>query len=195
MAKSFTSRERELIQANLIEACKQCWNRYGYHKTGVRELAELANISTGAFYQFYASKELLFVATAQRYQQELIDLFHRTMAERPNKRGVAAALKAIIAATSDLAWLRSMWAEWPVIMRKLPPGYLEQDFRADIARITDIVARYDLQPTRDPAAVTQIIDLLLTAVSRQDYLPGDTRASVDFIVDAVVDALFAEETP
>jgi len=117
------------------------------------------------------------------------------MAERPNKRGVAAALKAIIAATSDLAWLRSMWAEWPVIMRKLPPGYLEQDFRADIARITDIVARYDLQPTRDPAAVTQIIDLLLTAVSRQDYLPGDTRASVDFIVDAVVDALFAEETP
>ena len=195
MSKGFSAQERDLIHANLIEACKQCWSRYGYQKTGIRELAELANISTGAFYQFYGSKELLFVATAQEYQQELIDLFHTTMAAHPGKRGVALALKAIISAMAHMAWLRSMWQEWPVIMRKLPPDYIEQDFRADMARIAGIVEEYGLKPTRDSESVTQIIDLLLTAVARQDYLPGDTRASVDFIIDAVIDALFEQETP
>ena len=190
MAKSFTEHERHLIQANLIDACRQCWNRYGYQKTGVRELAELANISTGAFYQFFSSKELLFVATAQEYQQELIDLFHRTMAAFPGKAGVAESLKAMISAMSGLPWLTSMWAEWPVIMRKLPPDYIEQDFRSDIVRIADIVQQYDLKPKRNSESITQIIDLLLTAIARQDYLPGDTRDSTDFIIDSVVDALF-----
>jgi len=190
MAKSFTDRERDLIRTNLIEACKQCWSRYGYQKTGVRELAELANISAGAFYQFYSSKELLFVATAEAYQQELVELFHTTMSAFPGKRGVAESLKAMVTAMSGMPWLTSMWAEWPVIMRKLPPGYIEQDFRADMVRIADIVQQYGLKPTRDSESVTRIIDLLLTSVARQDYLPGDTRESVDFIIDSVVDSLF-----
>jgi len=191
MAKGFTAYERDLICANLIDACKQCWSRYGYQKTGVRELSELANISTGAFYQFYASKELLFVATAQEYQQELVALLHTTMAADPTKQGVANSLKAMVRAMAGMPWLKSMWQEWPVIMRKLPPDYIEEDFRGDIGRIAEIIQQYNLTPTRDTQSVTQIVDMLLTAITRQDYLPGDTQESVDFIIDAVVGALFA----
>ena len=190
MAKGFTDHERDLICANLIDACKQCWSRYGYQKTGVRELSELANISTGAFYQFYASKELLFVATAQEYQQELVSLLHETMAADPTKQGVANSLKAMVRAMAGMPWLKSMWQEWSVIMRKLPPDYIEDDFRGDIGRIVDIIQQYHLTPTRDAQSVTQIVDMLLTAITRQDYLPGDTQESADFIIDSVVDALF-----
>jgi len=190
MAKRFSDRERDQIRGNLIEACKLCWSRYGYRKTGVRELAEMANISAGAFYQFYDSKEMLFVATADQYQRGLVNLFHQTMATCPGKRGVAQAIKAIVSAMSDMAWLTSMWEEWPVIIRKLPAGYIEQDFRGDVIRIDEIVRQYGLKPRRDNESTTQIVDMLMASVARQDYLPGDTRASADFIIDAVVDALF-----
>ncbi|MCL2464123.1 MAG: TetR/AcrR family transcriptional regulator [Micrococcales bacterium] len=190
MSKSFSEHEQQAIQADLIEACKQCWSRYGYQKTGIRELAALANISTGAFYRFYDSKELLFVATADEYQRELIDVFHRTMATCPGKRGVALAIKAIVSAMSRMAWLTSMWDEWPIIVRKLPRDYLEQDFHRDVIRIDEIIAQYGLTPKRDIESTTQIVDLLMTAVARQSYLPGDARESADFIIDAVVDALF-----
>jgi AcrR family transcriptional regulator len=59
----------------LITACKECWNRYGYQKTGIRELAELAGISPAAFYHFFASKELFFVETAQEYEKEMEAVF------------------------------------------------------------------------------------------------------------------------
>jgi len=190
MAKSFGERERELIQADLIEACKQCWSRYGYQKTGIRELSQLANISTGAFYGFYDSKEMLFVATANEYQRELIDLFHKTMAECPGKQGVAQSIKAIVAAMSGMPWLTSMWEEWPVIARKLPPDYIEKDFRGDVIRIDEIIQQYQLTPRRGIESTTRIVDILMAGVAHQNYLPGDTSESVDFIIDAVVDALF-----
>ncbi|MCL2470748.1 MAG: TetR/AcrR family transcriptional regulator [Propionibacteriaceae bacterium] len=190
MAKSFGDRERELIQGELIEACKQCWSRYGYQKTGIRELAQMANISTGAFYRFFDSKEMLFVATANEYQRELIDIFHTTMAQCPGKQGVATSIKRIVAAMSSMAWLTSMWEEWPVIIRKLPPDFIEEDFRGDVIRIADIIQQYGLTAKRDTESTTQIVDLLLTAVTRQNYLPGDTGESIDFIIDSVIDALF-----
>lgn len=190
MAKSFSEHERGLIRQNLIEACQECWSRFGYQKTGIRELAEMANISAGAFYQFFDSKEMLFVATADEYQKGLVQLFHDNMQKRPDKQGVAASIKAVVSAMTDMPWLTSMWEEWPVIARKLPAGYIEQDFRGDIVRIEEIIGQYHLVPTRSVESVTQTLDILLTSVTRQNFMPGDTRESVDFIIDAVIDALF-----
>jgi len=190
MAKSFSEHERGLIRQNLIDACQECWSRYGYQKTGIRELTDMANISAGAFYQFFDSKEMLFVATADEYQKGLVQLFHDNMQKRPDKHGVSIGAKAIVSAMADMPWMTSMWEEWPVIARKLPAGYIEQDFKGDIVRIEEIVHQYNLVPTRDIESVTQVFDILMASVTRPNFMPGDTRESVDFIIDAVIDALF-----
>ena len=190
MSKSFSEHERDLIRQNLIEACKECWNRYGYHKTGIRELAVMANISSGAFYQFFDSKEMLFLATANEYQKELTRLFHEKMQNHPGKQGVAEGVKAMASIMADMPWITSMWEDWPVIARKLPPGYIEQDFRGDMVRIEEIIRLYKLTPKRSAETVTQIIDILLTSVSRPNFMPGETKESVDFIIDAVINDLF-----
>jgi len=190
MAKGFSEHERVMVRQGLIQACQECWSRYGYQKTGIRELTEMENISTGAFYQFFESKEMLFVATADEYQKTLIALFHETMRRQPDKSGVAASIKALASAMSGMPWLTSMWEEWPVIARKLPPGYVEQDFQGDIVRIGEIVAQYGLSPTRSIESVTAIIDILMASVVRQDFMPAGQQESIDFIIDAVVDNLF-----
>lgn len=193
MAKSFSEHERNLIRQNLINACKKCWHRYGYQKTGIRQLAEMAAISTGAFYQFYDSKELLFVDTAQEYEKELTTLFESAMQKSPDKHGIAAGLKAILAAMADMPWLTSMQEEWPIIARKLQPDFIEKDFRKDMTRIKEYVEIYGLQTRENAETVTQVIDILLTSVGQLKYIPGDTSAATGFIIDAVVDKLFKEE--
>jgi len=190
MARGFTEHERGVIRSGLIEACKQCWTRYGYHKTGIRELTEMAGISAGAFYQFFSSKELLFVAAADDFQAGLVALFDENMAANPGRRGLAESLQAVAERVSQASWLTAMWDEWPAIARKLPPDYVEQDFHRDTLRVARIVERYELTPKRDIESVTQIMDILLASVSRTKFMPGETTESFDFIIDAVVDALF-----
>ena len=190
MSKSFNEHERNLIRQNLIDACKECWSRYGYHKTGIRELAAMANISSGAFYQFFDSKEMLFLATANEYQKELTRLFHENMQKYPGKQGVAEGVKAMTSIMADMPWITFMWEDWPVIARKLPPGYIEEDFRGDIVRIEEIIRQYKLVPKRSTQSVTQIIDILLTSVTRPNFMPGETKESVNFIIGAVISDLF-----
>jgi len=191
MTKSFGEHETELIRHSLIEACKQCWNRFGYRRTGVRELAQMANISVGAFYRFYDSKEMLFLATAGEYQEELVTLFHESMRKSPDKHGVADGLRAMSAVMAQQPWLAGMREDWPVIARKLPPGYIEQDFHGDVVRIDSIVAQYGLTPRVSVETATRIIDILLTSVNQVgDMVPGETAAAADFIIDSVVDKLF-----
>jgi len=190
MAKSFTDQERELIRAGLVSACQTCWARYGYHKTGVRELASMVDISPGAFYQFFSSKEALFVAAAEAFQADLVALFHTHMTRQPNKQGVAASLKAVVAELGRASWLSAVWEEWPSIARKLPPGYVEDDFVKDTLQIEAIVRQYKLVPHLTTEQTTLVIDILLASVSRTAFMPGQTSQAFDFMIDAVVEKLF-----
>ena len=190
MAKSFSDHEREIIRRGLIDACKQCWTRFGYHKTGVRELAQMAGISAGSFYQFFSSKEVLFVAAAEDFQLELVQVFHENMARYPGKRGLAESIKVVARQVAGASWLTAMWDEWPTIARKLPPDFVEQDFQRDMLRISQIVAEYGLKQRQTTETVTQIIDILLASISRTNYMPGQISEAFDFIIDAVVDKLF-----
>ena len=63
MAKAFDDNERKLIKDKLKEGALLFIQQQGVRKTSVDELVKYANISKGAFYLFYTSKELLFFDT------------------------------------------------------------------------------------------------------------------------------------
>jgi len=190
VARSFSDYERKVIRQDLIKACQQCWSRYGYQKTGIRELAEQAGISTGAFYQFYDSKELLFVDTAKAFQQGLEAVVHRSMRQVGGKQGLIKSLQTVAAAMVQMPWLSAVWDEWPLIERKLPPGFNEEDFRFDVVNMAEIVQQYVLTPRLDINDVRQVIDITMMSVNQAVNLPDPTKRSVDFIIDAVVTQLF-----
>ena len=58
--KAFDDNERKLIKDKLKEGALLFIQQQGVRKTSVDELVKYANISKGAFYLFYTSKELLF---------------------------------------------------------------------------------------------------------------------------------------
>ena len=68
MPRKFTKYEKNNIIKRLREAAIQSLAQYGIRKTTVDEITRQAGIAKGSFYQFYDSKEMLFL--------EVIYLFH-----------------------------------------------------------------------------------------------------------------------
>ena len=74
MVAAFTAEEKEVIKRKLHTVAKECLQRYGVKKTTVDQMAALADISKGSFYNFYSSKEMLFFTVLEEYQ---IDVMNR----------------------------------------------------------------------------------------------------------------------
>jgi AcrR family transcriptional regulator len=92
MPRGFNEREKESIRKNLLEAGRARLVTLGMMKTSVEDLARVAHISKGAFYQFFPSKEALFItlfAEAERdYRHQL-----REFARRPGRTPSARLLQ------------------------------------------------------------------------------------------------------
>jgi len=190
MAKGFTKHEKNIIKQKLIDSCMECWNRYGYQKTNVAELCEEAGISTGAFYQFFDSKELLFVESAQAFSDELLKDFHEHLQKEPNKIGFANGLKEIIHKMQTMNWFLKMADEWPVIVRKLPPEFMEKDYQGDITRYSHLVEKYGLVPKKSLEEITTILQMVSASLVFKEKFIGNTTDALDFIIDSVVEKLF-----
>ena len=77
MPRGFTDYEKEVITRKLRDAARSYLTQYGIRKTTVEELAGKADIAKGSFYQFYESKEQLFLDVIflfhDQIQQNLLD--------------------------------------------------------------------------------------------------------------------------
>jgi len=61
MPRAFTEEERTRIRNSLIDAGRTCFLKYGIRKTTIDDLVTLAGIAKGSFYQFFKSKENLYL--------------------------------------------------------------------------------------------------------------------------------------
>jgi AcrR family transcriptional regulator len=68
----FTDAKRERVRETLHETGRELFARYGLDKTTIAELTEPAGIATGTFYQFYDSKEALYIEILEAYGEELM---------------------------------------------------------------------------------------------------------------------------
>ncbi|WP_277556172.1 TetR/AcrR family transcriptional regulator [Halobaculum limi] len=64
--KGFTDEQRDRIRSDLLEAGRELFAQYGLSKTTVADLTGEVGIGTSTFYQFYDSKEALYLAVLDR---------------------------------------------------------------------------------------------------------------------------------
>ena len=72
MPKPFTPEEKDIINKSLIEKGTKIFGKYGLKKTNVEDLTKAVGIAKGSFYNFYKSKEDLFVEVIKQSQYKLI---------------------------------------------------------------------------------------------------------------------------
>lgn len=184
--RGFTSSESELIRARLIEACRECWERYGFQKTTVAELARSAGISTGAFYGFFTSKALLFAETAIFYAEQIADNFKRSLPEDATKENLATAIKGMVRDFAERPWLISGDGGLEM-MRQLPPGEAERLRGLDLSFVREVLEQHHLVCTVSVEEFTAIIYALCLSENVHDVVGEHYLTALDILVDGAVD--------
>jgi AcrR family transcriptional regulator len=76
MPRAFTEKEREKIRRSLIRSGRTCFLKYGIRKTTIDDLVTMAGIAKGSFYQFFTSKENLYL---ELFMQEIPAMMARLL--------------------------------------------------------------------------------------------------------------------
>ncbi|GAA0515099.1 transcriptional regulator, TetR family [Halorubrum aquaticum] len=67
----FSESERDRIRSQLIEDGRELFARFGFDRTRIRDVTESVGIGTSTFYQFFDSKEALYVAVLHAERERL----------------------------------------------------------------------------------------------------------------------------
>jgi len=64
-------------QRRIETAALELFTRQGFHGTNIREIAERAEVSTGAIYTYYPTKESLYLSVLEKYRARIQDLLDK----------------------------------------------------------------------------------------------------------------------
>jgi AcrR family transcriptional regulator len=187
MPKGFSEQERDIINEKLITACEEYWNLYGYQKTNIRDVCSKCGISSGAFYLFYESKELLFIETAARGVKRLLSIIDKNMpADNPTKQDFAKALKIMAKEIANTKWLLSLENDYEIFKRKLPP----EAFKNFVDIYSFQAEKYRFSPNISPQAAKTVLGILMTVRLNKKETSKRYDKAYEFIIDSVIDRLF-----
>ncbi len=77
MPKAFSDREKKIIKKKLLEKGKEYFRIFGLKKTNIGELTKSIGIAKGTFYNFYKSKEKLFLDILEKVEQDHVDFLSK----------------------------------------------------------------------------------------------------------------------
>jgi AcrR family transcriptional regulator len=199
----FSDAERERIRTQLIEAGRDLFAQFGFERTRIKDITDAVEIGTSTFYQFFDSKEALYVEVLCVERDEL-------------EAQIDAAVSAVATPREEVrTMLETMFREIhanPLISRLIVDNELyalhDQLSAADqeelAARIQQSELSYadqwvDVAAFRieDPAVVRGLIrSLVFTTRSRDTLVEAGNTASYEAVesalIDAIVDGLFVE---
>jgi AcrR family transcriptional regulator len=144
MPKAFTARENELIRNRLVELGYKQFSLYGLKKTNVEELAKAAGISKGAFYNFYESKEILFMDVAElaekRFRQEIFAVIDLP-GSSPRVRLTTVFMKAfeLLKTIPILQFLTG--SDFDVLIRRVPAEKIQEHMTSDQKFFEELITR------------------------------------------------------
>jgi AcrR family transcriptional regulator len=188
MAKAFSEQEREIINEKLTAACEECWNLYGYPKTNVRDLCSKAGISSGAFYLFYESKDLLFVKTAIKAVNRIVSIIDQNMPPvNPTKQDLAKAFKIMAKKIAKAKWLLSLENDFEIFRRRFPP----ETFKDFVDLYSLQIEKYRFSPKVSRQVGNAVLGALISLRLSPKMSGKDYDKAYEFIVDCTIDRLFA----
>ncbi|TKX74439.1 TetR/AcrR family transcriptional regulator [Halorubrum sp. GN11_10-6_MGM] len=88
----FSNEDRERIRGDLVEAGHDCFARFGFDRTRVSDVTDVVGIGTSTFYQFFNSKEELYLAVLLNEREHMFETLESAVAEAATPREEAEAI-------------------------------------------------------------------------------------------------------
>ena len=196
MATAFSAAECALITQRLLQSARRHASLEGMTKTTVDDLAADAQISKGAFYRFYASKELLFLDMLNHWQREIFAKGHQMLEENahlPMQERTAAAFRAVLQSILRNPIEKFIVRDLPVLLRRVSPAILENHYRSEEEFLVEVIRSVGVKlrvPERTAAAAIHILAL---SIAHADQVGPSYTDGLGALVDAACHQLIASE--
>lgn len=172
MANAFTQREREEIERKLLLSAEKCAATIGMKHTTIEQLAADAGISKGAFYKFYASKELLFLAVLERLHTQMYgsaEQVLRQCAAMPPRERTLRALERVFDELRRHSMSTFLQRDLPTLLVRLPQEEIEAHYHSDTEHIQRIIELAHVRLRAPVATVSCVVNVLLTTLMEAGY--------------------------
>ncbi|MBR4081926.1 MAG: TetR/AcrR family transcriptional regulator [Clostridia bacterium] len=196
MATPFTPAECEQITLRLREAARSHAVREGMIKTTVDDLASDASISKGAFYRFYASKELLFLDMLDHWQREIFAKGQQVLdsnAQLPMQERTALAFRTVLQSILKNPLEKFFVRDLPVLLRRVPRAVLEKHYRSEEQFLVDVINAIGVKLCVPPQTAAAAIHILALSIGHADQVGPSYADGLNALVDAACHRLIASE--
>jgi AcrR family transcriptional regulator len=142
MPKGFTEHEKELIGKRLLEHGYKMFSAYGLKKTNIEEIAKAAGISKGAFYNFYESKETLFMDVVEEAEKRVrAELLAVIDLPGPSTRArLFAVLKKAFDLFESIPILQFLTgSDYDLLFRRVPADKVQEHVASDQAFFDEVI--------------------------------------------------------
>ncbi|MBN8629858.1 MAG: TetR/AcrR family transcriptional regulator [Rhodobacterales bacterium] len=171
-----TEKRRQAQRARIIAATQACFLRRGIHQTSMQDIIRESDLSAGAVYGYFASKEELIVASIAESMHSVAEVLD-PIASAPPSGGLFAALKAIWEGLNlrrqetgidygRLALLGLAEAQTDTALN----AHLQEQYRVFLARCADLARLYD--DIAEPDRTGKLVFVLMFGLSAARSLLG-----------------------
>ena len=197
MATAFTSEEKEVIRKKLHKVAKECLQRYGVKKTTVDQMAAMADISKGSFYNFYSSKEMLFFTVLEEYQ---IDVMNRLT----EQLGMEAKIDTnrLVQLLYDFyqdfrySFMYTIFKnhEMELLVRKLPKEVITNHHLIDDRMVKKIVSRINIRENVSVEIVSALFrTIAMTILHIEEIGEKQFDTTLKLVIQGVVEQVTKED--
>ncbi len=157
----------EARRQQILDASSACFARQGFHQTTMQDICGEANLSPGAVYSYFASKEEIIAASCQECQKQSVDFIQAAAQSSDDPLEVLDFL-----IDSGLAWLENpesqehtrlniqLWAE-ALRSPQILAEFQQANFETWRAAITNLISqsqeRGEVLATLDPESVARVL--------------------------------------
>ena len=162
-----TEAHLEARRRQILDAASACFARQGFHQTSMQDICREADLSPGAVYRYFASKEEIIAATCQECQEHNLEHMQTATGQRKDPLEVLDLL-----VDSDFGWLDNpevqdhlrmniqLWAEAlnsPQVMEVFRRDFLDIWLEALTRLVGRVQETGQLNPSLEPASAARVL--------------------------------------
>ena len=193
----FSEEDRERIRAELVEAGRELFAQFGFERTRISDVTEAVGIGTSTFYQFFDSKESLYVRVLGIERDRLYDRIQEAVGNAETPRDEVETMLREVRANPHTSRL-FVDGELRLLEEQLSDAdrrSLVSDAPTDDLPYAESWAELDAFRYDDPAAVRDLFRALVfvTRAKETSLVPAEAYDDVEErLIETVADGLFVE---
>lgn len=199
MGRAFTDAERVRARADILDAARSQFARFGYRKTTIDDVARSAGVAKGTVYLFTESKADLFTAVTMEAEAELRERIELEMSAQPRSPHAHLCrflrLQFTLLNTHPLLWIVADPREAEAVFRDLSPKHVAMLRKSDDAFFAGLVKdwrRRGLIRAIAPATFASLLRSLYVISLRRDLIG---TSEFDSVVAILIESLARELSP